>query len=268
MQEKYSISIVVPIYNQNSTIVSTVTSVFNALDSNDEAIFIDDCSTDNSFIILQEICKKYDNIHCYRNDKNMGHIYTLNRAISLSANEYITVIGGDDLLSKGFCSSVKKSIRSTDDFIFPPVIRFRKECDINIQEQKIIERDYSLNKFDIGWGWGKYKGKKYGIIGATIKKETIKALGLFSNDSIVEDYNLFLHASGSNYSLRLISALPSFYRINDNSLSSKTWVMYKEDIKLLLKYFNISTFIILFMKRTLSFIWFLINKRIIKKWEK
>ncbi|OCH37527.1 glycosyltransferase family 2 protein [Aliivibrio fischeri] len=262
---KYRISIIVPVYNQTSTIRNTVESVIKALEPCDEAIFIDDCSTDDSFLNLQRLCEGYNNLHCYKNDRNMGHIYTLNRAVKISSYEYITVIGGDDLLSNGFCHSIKNTITSDDDFIFPPIITFESDNEVNLSTNDEVKRNYSISKFDIGWGWGKYKGEKYGIIGATIKRETLVNLGLFSTDSIVEDYNLFLSASNLKNSLRLVPSLPSFYRINKNSISSKTWLMFKEDTKLLYKHFNFSLFIILYLKRSLSFLWFLYNKRLIKK---
>lgn len=259
------ISIIIPVYNQAETILKTVKSVINALDYCDEAIFIDDCSIDNSYDILVTACKGVDNIKCLRNEYNRGHIYTLNRAVTFCSNEYVTIIGGDDLLSKGFCSSIRKTINSDDDFIFPPVVSFFNDEEITLDGNKEANRNYVINKFNIGWGWGKYRSEKYSIIGVTVKIETFKKLGGFSSEFIVEDYNMFLQAASEKYKMRLVPCLPSFYRINENSISSKTKVMYKEDIKIIYKYFNVVLFLVLTFKRTISFVWFLIKKSIREK---
>ena len=59
----YSLSIVIPCYNEGSTIEETVKSVLNSGYENlKKVIVVDDCSKDGSFEIIKAIAKKYSKV--------------------------------------------------------------------------------------------------------------------------------------------------------------------------------------------------------------
>jgi len=68
-----------------------------------EIIFSDDCSTDNTFEMIQEETVKYRGPHkvvAIRNTTNLGVVKNLNKAMDLASGEVIVVAGGDDVSEK------------------------------------------------------------------------------------------------------------------------------------------------------------------------
>ena len=75
------LSVIIPCYNEESTIETILNRVINNNYNNKEIIVIDDCSTDNSKNIIQ----KYKNNNLFKiifNDKNMGKGFCLREAIN------------------------------------------------------------------------------------------------------------------------------------------------------------------------------------------
>lgn len=90
------ISILLPVYNAESTIRETIDSILNQTYTDFEIIIINDGSSDNSEQTILEYKDK--RIHYYRNESNRGLIYTLNRGIELCKGEYIARIDADDIM--------------------------------------------------------------------------------------------------------------------------------------------------------------------------
>jgi glycosyltransferase involved in cell wall biosynthesis len=89
-----SISVVVPSYNAEHTILQTVESVQKQTLSNIEIIIINDGSTDRTLELLQSITDQRLKIFSY---KNGGLPVARNRGISHAKGEFISFIDADDL---------------------------------------------------------------------------------------------------------------------------------------------------------------------------
>ena len=63
-----------------------------------EIIFVDDCSTDNSVIVIQKEMIKDSRITLYKNKKNMGNMYTKSIGAKNAKGKYIISLDSDDLL--------------------------------------------------------------------------------------------------------------------------------------------------------------------------
>ncbi|RTL12959.1 MAG: glycosyltransferase [Neisseriaceae bacterium] len=91
------ISVVMPVYNAAPYLKESVESILNQTFSDFEFIIIDDCSTDNSYNLLQTYAKKDLRVKLFRNEKNEGLPKTLNLGVSLSSGEYIARMDADDI---------------------------------------------------------------------------------------------------------------------------------------------------------------------------
>ncbi len=69
----YSLSIVVPCYNEEETIEATVKALLASDYKGLKKIFVvDDCSTDKSYSIIKNMAGKYENVVALQTPKNMG----------------------------------------------------------------------------------------------------------------------------------------------------------------------------------------------------
>lgn len=95
--KKPLVSIITPTYNSSKFINETVQSVRNQTYQNFEHIIVDDCSSDNTWMILEDLEKEDSRIKLLRMDKNSGAALARNQAIQLAKGKYIAFLDSDDL---------------------------------------------------------------------------------------------------------------------------------------------------------------------------
>lgn len=90
------LSVVIPVYNQESLIERAIRSIPRRDDI--EIIVVDDGSTDDTRNKLVTIGIELDdpNFIVLHNRKNMGVGYTVNRGLDIADGEYIVLLGSDD----------------------------------------------------------------------------------------------------------------------------------------------------------------------------
>lgn len=90
------VSILLPVYNAESTIQEALDSILKQTFHDYEVIIINDGSTDRS----EETILRYKDkrFQYFRNDGNKGLIYTLNRGLELCKGEYIARMDADDIM--------------------------------------------------------------------------------------------------------------------------------------------------------------------------
>ena len=90
------ISIVVPCFNEIETIKEITSKIVNALNKYQyEILVIDDCSTDGSFKILNEIQSNNKNIKILSNSKNIGKGASLRKGFEEATGEIICIQDAD-----------------------------------------------------------------------------------------------------------------------------------------------------------------------------
>ena len=73
-KKQYSLSMVVPCYNEEKDIGGTIESLLNiGYKGLKKIIVVDDCSTDNSYKIMKEYAKKYPQVMAVQTPKNTGN---------------------------------------------------------------------------------------------------------------------------------------------------------------------------------------------------
>jgi len=90
------ISVLMPAYNTEKYIGEAIESILNQTFKDFEFIIIDDCSTDNTWEIIQGYVKKDERIIVLRNKKNSKICKTLNRGIDIAKGKYIARMDADD----------------------------------------------------------------------------------------------------------------------------------------------------------------------------
>ncbi|MBS6468259.1 MAG: glycosyltransferase family 2 protein [Bacteroides sp.] len=95
------VSIIIPIYNVVPYLRACLQSVFDQTYQNIEVIMIDDCGTDNSMEIAEEMSSNYQGaftIHIIRHEKNRGLSAARNTGINVATGEYLLFLDSDDML--------------------------------------------------------------------------------------------------------------------------------------------------------------------------
>lgn len=111
MNEK--VSIIIPVYNAENTIVRCVESIVNGIYQNIEVILVDDCSKDSSVQICRDLEKKYSTIKLLQNKQNHGVSYTRNRALETVSGVYCMFVDSDDWVDNDYVQSFVREMKKT-----------------------------------------------------------------------------------------------------------------------------------------------------------
>lgn len=121
------LSIIVPVYNKELFLDACIESI-NKLEINKakiEAIFVDDCSRDNSLEIIEAYVNKYDFIKMIKLEENTGSpSEPRNMGIREAKGQYITFLDADDWLEPiGLPTLLDQAIENNSDVAFGQSIK-------------------------------------------------------------------------------------------------------------------------------------------------
>jgi glycosyltransferase involved in cell wall biosynthesis len=97
--------LIIPLYNKEYSIEKTILTALNQEYKFNKIFVIDDGSTDNSALIVNNLIKKYHHIELIK-QKNHGVSFTRNLGVQKSSAEYIVFLDADDYLSKYYLKQI------------------------------------------------------------------------------------------------------------------------------------------------------------------
>lgn len=114
----FDLTIVIPIYNCEDFIESTINSALNTPGINTNILLIDDGSTDRTAEICKKLEQKYDNLHFFE-QKNKGAGRARNAVIPLCTGRYTFFLDADDTIDgERLAMAVKDATQKDNDLYF------------------------------------------------------------------------------------------------------------------------------------------------------
>lgn len=179
-------SVIIPVFNSETTIQMSLQSIFNQTIKDFEVIAVNDGSTDNSLIILEEFRLQYSNLIII-NQKNSGSGIARNNGISNAKGEYIAFLDSDDYWSPDFFETVfEASDNKKADYIYIEMVKETLDGNLiaktNVSKNKNLTKEQMICRQMTGkmpWGMSKVirreillksKGK---FMGFTVGEENI-----------------------------------------------------------------------------------------------
>ncbi|MGI4021609.1 MAG: glycosyltransferase family 2 protein [Janthinobacterium lividum] len=132
MESLSFVSIALCTYNGEKFLREQLDSLVSQSYRNLEIIAVDDCSTDQTFVILQEYSVHYPFIKVYQNKTNLGFAKNFEHALSLCSGELIALSDQDDIWH---IDKISKQATSIGDNLF-----------IYHDSEFILQDGQSLNK--------------------------------------------------------------------------------------------------------------------------
>ena len=90
------VSIIIPTYNVENYIDETVQSVIDQTFTDWELLVIDDCSTDDTYTLLQQWANRDPRVRIFQTPQNSGSGVARNIGIEQAKGRYIAFLDGDD----------------------------------------------------------------------------------------------------------------------------------------------------------------------------
>lgn len=119
---KPDISVIIPVYNSQKTIYSSICSIQNQNYTNFEIVLIDDFSTDNTSSVYFSLQEKDSRIIIIKNKKNMGSLYSRSIGVLFSQGMLIFPLDNDDLF---FCKNILDYFKRIEEKYNFDIIGFR-----------------------------------------------------------------------------------------------------------------------------------------------
>ena len=156
---KKLISVIIPMYNSEEYIKTTLYSALNQSYKNIEIIVIDDASTDGSVEIIRKIASSDNRIRLISNEINKGVAESRNTGILSSNGEYLAFLDSDDIWIKN-------------------------KLEIQMEELEKSNKDVSYTSFEFIKKSGELTGKEY-IVPIAINHESLLSENVICCSSVL-----------------------------------------------------------------------------------
>jgi len=258
------VSILIPVYNQEKFIVTSIESAINQTYENIEIIVVDNHSTDNTFSIVKSYSQNDKRIKVFQNDSNIGPVRNWKRCIDEASGEYGKILWSDDYISPDFIEKTLPFLSEDDNvgFVFTSVKIFSDNY-VNFQSlyqigqtgiydsiQFIEGALFERSKYPVSPGCALFRLKdlKKSLLIEIPNKKNID----FSIHAIGPDLLVFLLTSDAYKKFAFLNETLSYFRVHDQSITVSS-----DSTKITLHY---SLAMAHFLEKTRT------NKAIIKKY--
>jgi len=201
-----AVSIVITCYNLAHVIEKAIESaLYQRFDKPYEIIVIDDCSTDDSHIVLTRLAKEFPSLRLLFNTKNLNTGPSRNKAIEIAKGEFIVSLDGDDKIHKRFLSELYPVIKADDNIgiVYSDFERFGDYPNLVARTY-----DYDLDKL---------LRHNYIPCCCLFRKEAWRKAGGYRNLGGWEDYDLWIAISEVGYiGKRVPKVLFSYRQLKNN----------------------------------------------------
>lgn len=225
MTQSELVTVICSSYNHAEFVTESLISVLNQSHKNIQVIVVDDCSTDNSTLIIENFISKFPQIVFIKNKNNLGITKSFNKAVKFAKGDYILDLAADDILLpnciaiqlEGFNKSKLKNLAivyGNAELITKngTHLSYYFDVDSNLQ---------SIKKIETGAIYAKIISTETVIcsVSALIKKTCFDELNGYDEKLSFEDLDFWIRAS-RNYSIDFIDAVLVQKRILPTSLHS------------------------------------------------
>ena len=131
-------SFIVPVYNTEKYLKRCLDSLVNQTYKGFEIIIVNDVSTDNSQIIIDEYINKYSNIYLV-NQENQGLSEARNNGVKKVNGKYLIFVDSDDYVEKDLLKTVDNNIENVD------ILRYQIVTEDDNGNNKIEYKEESFN---------------------------------------------------------------------------------------------------------------------------
>jgi glycosyltransferase involved in cell wall biosynthesis len=213
------VSVIIPCYNNEKTIIETLNSVFNQDYPSLEVIVVNDGSKDNSLKILNEFKESYkkENLHIIE-QTNQGPSLTRNNGSNSASGKYLLFLDADDLIATSYITKCVKLLDKNPNLN----IIYSDSTYFGAKKGKWKLPDFKLPDF---------LGQNCIPISSVIRREVFENVGKFdTNINYTEDWELWIRIVKSYGGVYKIPQALFFYRKRHDK-SSLTDAKKNKDIK-------------------------------------
>jgi glycosyltransferase involved in cell wall biosynthesis len=162
-----SISVVIPVYNEEHTLAQVIANVF-ALPQVLEVIAVDDCSSDATPAILEQLARKHPQLRWSRHEKNLGKTAAVKTALAMSRGDIVVIQDADlEYDPAEIPGLIDPIVRGKADVVYGSRFLVRKAARVIYFYHYLANKLFTfcsnlltnLNMTDVGTGYKAFRGE-------------------------------------------------------------------------------------------------------------
>ena len=203
------VSVLFPAYNAEKYLHEAIESILSQTFKNFELIIVDDGSTDNTRIIIEEYVKKDPRVIPLFNERNLGIVQSLNKALKIAKGRYIARMDHDDIsLPERLETQVRFLQEHPEISIVGSNVILINEKGEYIGIRKLPEIPEKIAKLMV-------LGNQFVHPTVMIRREVFDVVGNYQKVLHAEDYDLWINAIKKGLKLYNLQTPLLKYRIID-----------------------------------------------------
>ena len=226
------ISVIIPVYNSEKTIMRTIDSVMNQTLLPLEVIIVDDCSTNSqNRDLLIALSNKYERVKIIFLNKNSGPATARNSAWNIAKGKYIAFLDSDDVWHPKKLEIQYKFLEKNKDVYFlwhhKKIIKYKQ---INEFYNTVVNN--SINSILINPKKLLFKHYTSGATSSVMLRNNVKYRFL-DRKKYSEDYLLWLEILFNHQGVLLDTDLAASFKADygEAGLSSSLWKLEKGELE-------------------------------------
>lgn len=238
MNKKPLVTVICICYNHENYVTQALDSIIEQTYKPIEIIIVDDCSTDNSALVINDWLEQNSRAKFLPNTTNIGVTKSFNKAKALSKGDYIIDLAADDILMEN-AAEILISVFNQHDTI---AIAYGNAALID-EYNNFIENYYTSNQE--AKSGDLYKSiisqtLKINSVASMMKTKVLDSLGGYDESLLYEDLDIWIRAS-RNYHFNYVDEIIVKKRIISSSLGNQ----FKKPLNKFSKRLNRSVYTIL-----------------------
>lgn len=227
-----TVSVVIPCHNYARFLAAAVGSVTAQTGVDVDLLIIDDCSTDGTRRLAEELAETDPRVRVVVHTRNVGHIATYNEGIAAAEGDYLVLLSADDLLSPG---SLSRAAALLDAH---PSVGFAYGKALIFQGESTPTARQRVNGWTIwnGRNWIEERCREGGNVicspEAVMRTSLQRQIGEYRAElPHTADMEMWLRAAAVADVGRVEGADQAFYRDHSDSLSHSLCVTAVDDLR-------------------------------------
>jgi glycosyltransferase involved in cell wall biosynthesis len=227
------VDIVIPTYNRFEMLASAIRSAQNQEYNNLNIIVTDNCSTDNTSLLVKKMAALDSRINYVCNTENAGMLGNLYKAFTLSSNEYFCILTDDDLLTPNFISDALEVFENNKNIGFVALESVYIDDKMNLLREPQASLSGELFTYENDESFFAMTSHKhpFSLISVLFKKEVTDLY--LQTDTLNDkgsDIRFLMHAA-AKYNWAYLSKIGACVTLHPNSFSvSKKLIDWEHDV--------------------------------------
>ena len=208
-----TISVCICTYNQDAFLERAIRSVLEQTSTPFEIIVSDDCSTDSTSVILDNLSEEIPYLKVLRHPCNLGIAKNVDACLRLASGEFIVRLDSDDYLKPGYIEQLAKALSKHPNAGYAhAAVQEVNENGSNMKERKLFRQ--AGFQSDIEALKEAPKGYKVAANIIMFRKSALNRVNYLSGrPNFGEDYHLATAISAAGYGNIYISETLACYRV-------------------------------------------------------